>query len=968
MATPILEELFDGRTNWTGITRECNDLATTLGRFTIQNTVVGIGTDAVKIFNTGGVAQCADTKHRAEMDFGNILTVYEGHESWFGFMIQVEGFPPDRPGYICFQTKTVLDINWGAALEMNVMPGGFLDYEDEMGNAIFSEPIDAGVWYSIVLRHVHSLTGNGIDQAWLKRATADYVQVGNNSNKINATTQPGRRVRLGSYYGGDLTQPDYTMYLDSIRVAEGSLGFADVDPWQAASPTIVTCVNDSTTIANNATVTDYAVLANDTNAAAITAISAQTNGTFTFTATGISMTSHTLGSAGGVASCQYTARNTDNTSSSSATFSVQVGAAVSPPSTGILFQDAFTSTTPDTGTWETTGGTVAGGVCSFTAVGQLRIAQGAEGVDAKTVSVIGVTATGATGNSLMELWGLRNGAGNGYYLSIQIGTSGLSGVQIRKYLNGVDTTLVGTKTGVVTVSTSKISLQVTPGESSVGLQLIVDDVVDSRYDYTDSTSPVLTGSRFALGCKGLNATSISADRIKVTAEVVGVSLPTAYNAVIADALFSSIAKNATSASLNVIAGNSGSLTCTDPNTGLTLSNAWIDVEDDLYGASVAIVDGDSLTVTGGTRAQADLKVWFQSTDSLANTCTGSFEIAVTNATPTASSTTISVPHNTASFVQSVSFDCTDADTTDFLTVSKVTNPTGVPGAFPGTVTFQTAGSGSAGVSVTGIPALESPFTAVPYTGTYKVTDSDGVDSTAANYVIQVNAVHAPDASFNAVEETELLFDIFDDLGWLGSNVAITSIANSAEGVAVGHVDSVVSYTPPAAFVDDTDTFVISWTDDNTPAVTGTTTISVHVAAAEVDPAPNSVVVTANSIITSLSYAVTELTDSLVTMFGISASQGGTLIYTVTQQPRNSLGNLEGRVTADEDGLFTWAFSGENSTRIVYWIVEVSIDGVETVESLRVSAIIIGTSDSGGNRRMSGAIGRILGRILGKSVF
>jgi len=723
--------------------------------------------------------------------------------------------------------------------------------------------------------------------------------------------------------GADLTNSTITLS-SAITFANGASIYRpytnsapDIGAIETSAIAVVDCFDDSTTTAHNTTVTDYAVLTNnDVNAAAITAISNQVGGTFTATTSDTKITFVPTTGFSGVASCTYTARNTDSTSTDTATFSVTVAAAAT--SDGIIFQDTFADGTPEGGEvadWEASpGGTVSGGVCTFnTLVGRYVDA----GVTVKECTAYAVNTTPVSGQiARLVIWGLRDASGYGYYLRIvssrylSIHKTTASGAEVIVYSPGV---------AVLPSFPCDVSFKVIPnGSTDVSFEVKVNGVVDTRYSTPYSTAPLIETGTFC----GLEMTkfdsgagAVSVSEFTVVGEVVTPpSGPTAYD--YTTGYFAAVAKKTAAVEHDVLSLCSASTSLVSAYvTGATTS-------------TVSIVD-QKIQFTPGTAAETATYTYVISDG--VNTDVGTVETVVTNTVPTGAALTLTVPHNKGTLqYYSATFAVTDDDS-DPMTIAKAANPSS-PGALSVTILDSGAGTGSTLIGIASTPDISGDAPGAylrNYTGgTYTVSDDDGGTSSPIAYTIQVRAASISDQTSGTEMNAAVSWDIEADWQSGATNLAIVSVTSqtptanvSDEGGTLSVNGLVITYTPPTDFTG-TDYFIVNIHDSVVTAATDSALITVVVTdSVEYDNVSYSSATFAD--ILRLSYPDVERTGNVAVDCGVSSTLGNDLAYSITTAPN------VGTLSVDEaTGDYSIIVSYGTTAAITFGITATSADDLQ----------------------------------------
>ena len=195
------------------------------------------GSKAVRHFMKG-TEPCLDfsgeMKHRALLRHGYNLNLRFKPRTpyWFGFSMFVpDDYPSHRTdGHFFFGLSSQFPGETAALIR-----NGKLQFRRRWTNGTMQEvteasvPVQKGKWTDIVIYLWRSWESDGVLKVWV-----DGNLIVNTKNK-NATNYAASGAkdpyfRTGIYWGTEIREDDYTLYFDSIKVAEGANGYDLVAP------------------------------------------------------------------------------------------------------------------------------------------------------------------------------------------------------------------------------------------------------------------------------------------------------------------------------------------------------------------------------------------------------------------------------------------------------------------------------------------------------------------------------------------------------------------------------------------------------------------------------------------------------------------------------------------------------------------------------------------------------------------
>ncbi|OHA85535.1 MAG: hypothetical protein A2591_03985 [Candidatus Yonathbacteria bacterium RIFOXYD1_FULL_52_36] len=442
---------YDFENGLTGLDLRCESLSNQQGRYTIQSQIVRAGSKALKIVNTNGtqpgIDQCsaADSfKHRAEIyPPDRAQDVTEGLEHWHGFShYYTAPLPPSsNTGYIIWQTKHGAG---GPELEMTFKGDSTVSLGVQSGSIdndveVFRIPVQLNTWNDWVIRQVRSWHGDGILEVWLNGRKLALVNLNGNTARPDSSGND-MMPSTGSYYGPeDRGDPDYTIYIDNFKYAQGQSAYALVDPAQGGGTSDTTAPTTPTSFTATAISTTQINLAwtASTDAVGVAGYRLErctgaTCTTFTQVAT---PTGATYSNTGLTANTTYRFRTraTDaagNLSAYSTIVNVTTQSATTPTPTATLSANPTSITTRNstTLTWSSTNATSCSASNGWTGA---KATSGTQTLSPTTNTTYTISCTGA-GGSIVKSVTVAVGTGGGATMKYSYDfENGLTGLDLR---------------------------------------------------------------------------------------------------------------------------------------------------------------------------------------------------------------------------------------------------------------------------------------------------------------------------------------------------------------------------------------------------------------------------------------------------------------------------------------------------------------------------------------------------------
>lgn len=204
-------------------------------QFKVVSSPARTGKHSIRI-NQPGNKVCHDgnnsssrVKHRSFVVLGSRNLRFKQEQTyWVGFSVYLpSNFPTKNKGVSLWsvtngkpqgEAKIMLRSNWEFYAQSNPANGS------RKSTQIAKVPPKKGAWTDIVLEIRRSLKGKGVYRAWVNGKKVGEFK-GNLGGGYEQLGKKGPYPRVGMYWGEKTRRHNYTLYIDSVKIAEGANGY-----------------------------------------------------------------------------------------------------------------------------------------------------------------------------------------------------------------------------------------------------------------------------------------------------------------------------------------------------------------------------------------------------------------------------------------------------------------------------------------------------------------------------------------------------------------------------------------------------------------------------------------------------------------------------------------------------------------------------------------------------------------------